>query len=55
MRDSAPELAVLCMGIVLLSVGLVGLFGWAAACAVIGGLLVGLGSWSAASGARGGQ
>ena len=53
MRESAPELAVLCMGLVLLSVGLAVLFGPAWACTVIGGLLVGLASWSAATGARG--
>lgn len=50
MRESLAELAVLVTGIVLLSVGLVVLFGPAWACTVIGGLLVGLGSWSAASG-----
>ena len=52
MRESAPELAVLCVGLVLLAVGLAVLFGPAWACTVIGGLLVGLASWSAASGGR---
>jgi len=52
MRESAPELAVLCVGLVLLAVGLAVLFGPAWACVVIGGLMVGLASWSAASGGR---
>ena len=52
MRESAPELAVLCVGLVLLAVGLAVTFGWAWACTVIGGLMVGLASWSAATGAR---
>ena len=55
MRESAPELAVLGVGLVLLAVGLAVLFGPAWACTVIGGLLVGLASWSAATGARGGS
>jgi len=49
MRESAPELGVILVGLVLLSVGLSVTFGWAWACIVVGGLLLALGAWSLAS------
>ena len=48
----APELLVILAGVLLLGAGLVGWFGWAVACTVLGVLLVAAGVSSAASAGR---
>lgn len=52
MKAIAPELVIILVGLVLLTVGLCYWFGFAVALTVDGVLLVGLGASSAAQGAR---
>ena len=49
MREIAPELIFITLGIILLAVGLAFWFGWERATVAVGALLLGLGSWSAAT------
>jgi membrane protein implicated in regulation of membrane protease activity len=48
-RDIAPELVCITVGLVLLAGGLVVWFGYDRAAVVVGALLLALGSWSAAT------
>lgn len=49
MKDIAPELICILVGLVLLAVGLAVWLGFDRAAVVVGALLLVLGSWSAAS------
>lgn len=49
MKDIAPELVCIVIGLVLLAVGLAVWLGYDRAAVVVGALLLALGSWSAAT------